>query len=78
MMGLFRRKEKEETQPATACLSDLEIHVKYWEFVFSRFVQDVTKKAKRTLEKACDFASLEFSQNLMKRLKNGFNGKHLH
>ena len=78
MMGLFRRKEKEEIQPSTACLSDLEIHVKYWEFVFSRFVQDVAKKAKKTLEKACDFASLELSQNLMKRFKNGFNGKKLH
>jgi hypothetical protein len=77
MMG-FRRKEKEETQQTKACLSDLEIHVKYWEFVLSRFVQGVTKKAKKTLEKACDFADLELSQNLMKRLKNGFNGKNIH
>ena len=77
MMGLFRRKEKEEIQSTTTCLSDLEIHVKYWEFVFSRFVQDVTKKAKKTLEKACDFASLELSQNLLKRLQNSFNGEHL-
>ena len=75
MMGLFRRKETEETPSATTGLSDLEIHVKYWEFVFSRFIQDVTKKAKKTLEKACDFASLELSQNLMKHLHNGFNGK---
>ena len=77
MMGMIRRKEKVETQSATPCLSDLEIHVKYWEFVFSRFVQGVTKKAKKTLEKACDFASTELSQNLLKRLKNGFNGKQI-
>ena len=74
MMGIFRRKETVETQPASPCLSDLEIHVKYWEFVFSRFVQGVTKRAKKTLEKACDFAETELSQNLLKRLKNGFNG----
>ena len=77
MMGMFRRKENVEIQPVTPGLSDLEIHVKYWEFVFSRFVQGLTKRTKKTLEKACDFAETELSQNLLKRLKKGFNGKKL-
>jgi hypothetical protein len=75
-MGLFKRKEKEEeTQPPASTLSDLEVHLKYWEFVFSRFVQGVTERAKKTLEKTRDFVSLEVSQNLMKRLMASFDGK---
>ena len=74
-MGLFTRNEKKDSQPPACNLSDLEVHLKYWEFVFSRFVQSATERAKKTLEKTRDLISLELSQNLMKRLKNGFNGK---
>ncbi|MFX1466013.1 MAG: hypothetical protein ACFFA5_06030 [Promethearchaeota archaeon] len=77
MMGLFTRNEKKDSLPTACNLSDLEVHLKYWEFVFSRFVQGATERAKKTLEKAADFISLELSQNLMKRLKNGFNGKNI-
>jgi len=74
-MRAFTRKEKEDSQTPKNCVSDLEVHLKYWEFVFSRFVQGVTERAKKTLEKARDFVSLEFSQHLTKRLTDGFNRK---
>jgi hypothetical protein len=78
-MGLFTRKEQEDRSQPPTCndISDLEVHLKYWEFVFSRFVQGVTERTKKTLEKAREFVSLELSQHLMKRLMNGFDGKHL-
>lgn len=76
-MGLFTRKEKKDSQPPVCNLSDLEVHLKYWEFVFSRFVQGATERAKKTLEKVRDFISLELSQHLMKRLTDNFSGKKL-
>lgn len=76
-MGLFTRKEKKDSQPSACNLSDLEVHLKYWEFVLSRFVQGATERAKKTLEKARDFVSLELSQHVMKRLTNSFSGKKL-
>ncbi|MFX1521245.1 MAG: hypothetical protein ACFFCD_15130 [Promethearchaeota archaeon] len=70
-MGLFKRKEKESSQ-LTNTVSDLEVHLKYWEFVFSRLVQGVTERAKKTLEKIRELICLELSQDLIKRLMNGF------
>ncbi|MFX1519006.1 MAG: hypothetical protein ACFFCD_03700 [Promethearchaeota archaeon] len=75
-MGLFNRKEKEDSQASTCTLSDLEVHLKYWEFVFSRFAQGVAESAKKTVEKARNFLSLELSQHVMNRLMAGFDGKH--
>jgi hypothetical protein len=70
-MGLFKRKKKEEAKPATT-LSDLEVHLKYWEFVFSRFIQDVTEMAKKILENIRELVSLELSQNIQKRFMDNF------
>jgi hypothetical protein len=70
-MGLFKRKEKEGSQSANT-VSDLEVHLKYWEFVCSRFVQGVTERVKKTLEKIREFISLELSQIVIKRLTDGF------
>ncbi len=70
-MGLFKREEKQDSHP-TSILSDLEVHLKYWEFVFSRFIQGVTERANKTLEKVRDFLSLELSQHVLKRFMEGF------
>jgi len=45
----FKRKEKEDSHSKNS-LSDLEVHLKYWEFVLAQFIQGVTERITKNLE----------------------------
>ena len=54
----FKRKEKEDSQSNKA-LSDVEVHMKYWEFVFAQFIQGITERITKSLEDWRNVASLD-------------------
>ena len=58
-----KRKKNEDSRPKNE-LSDLEVHMKYWEFVFAQFIQGVTERITKNLEDWRNIASL----NIMKIL----------
>jgi hypothetical protein len=60
----FKRKEKEDSQSKDA-LSDLEVHMKYWEFVFAQFIQGVTERITKSLEDWRNIASLDIVKVLI-------------
>lgn len=63
----FKRKEKEDAQSKNS-LSDLEVHLKYWEFVLAQFIQGVIEKIKKNLEDWQNVASMDISKVLIDSL----------
>ena len=61
---VFKRKEKEDSQSKDA-LSDLEVHTKYWEFIFTRFIQGITERITKSLEDCRNIASLDIMKVLI-------------
>ena len=57
----FKRKEKEDTKPKNA-LSDLEVHLKYWEFVLAQFLKGAIDKIGKNLEDWKNIASMDIVQ----------------
>jgi len=66
----FIRKEKDVTQ-STSTVSDLEIHKKYWEFVFTRLIQGITESITKTLEDWRTILSSEILEGFLKRILEG-------
>ena len=60
----FKRKKNEDSPPKNE-LSDLEVHMKYWEFVFAQFIQGVTEKITKSLEDWRNIASLDIVKVLI-------------
>jgi len=60
----FKRKEKEDTKPKNA-LSDLEVHLKYWEFVLAQFIKGAIDKITKNLEDWRNVASTDIVQILL-------------
>jgi len=60
----FKRKKDEASQPEDE-LSDLEVHMKYWEFILSQFIQGVTEKVTKSLEDWRNVASLDIVKVLV-------------
>jgi len=60
----FKRKEKEDSQSKNA-LSDLEVHLKYWEFVLAQFIQGLTERITKNLEDWRNIASLDIVKVLI-------------
>ncbi len=54
----FKRKKNEASQPEGK-LSDLEVHMKYWEFVLAQFIQGITERITKNLEDWRNVASLD-------------------
>jgi len=53
-MGLFNRKEKCNS-PQYSTITNFEVHLKYWEFVISRLVENITHQVCNTITKARKF-----------------------
>lgn len=65
MTGMaFKRKKDEASQPEDT-LSDLEVHMKYWEFVLAQFIQGVTEKITKSLGDWRNVASLDIVKVLV-------------
>jgi hypothetical protein len=60
----FKRKKDETSQPEDE-LSDLEVHMKYWEFVLAQFIQGVTEKITKSLGDWRNIASLDIAKVLV-------------
>jgi len=60
----FKRKKDEASQPEDK-LSDLEVHMKYWEFVFAQFIQGITERITKSLEDWRNVASLDIVKVLV-------------
>jgi len=60
----FKRKEKEDSQSKNS-LSDLEVHLKYWEFVLAQFIQGVTERITKNLEDWRNIASMDIVKVLI-------------
>ncbi len=54
----FKRKKDEASQTEDK-LSDLEVHMKYWEFVLAQFIQGITERITKNLEDWRNVASLD-------------------
>ena len=61
----FKRKEREDTKPKNA-LSDVEVHLKYWEFVLAQFIEGAIDKIAKNLEDWKDIASMDIVQIIIK------------
>ncbi|MFX1518601.1 MAG: hypothetical protein ACFFCD_01565 [Promethearchaeota archaeon] len=53
-----KRKKHEDSRPKNEC-SDLEVHMKYWEFVLAQFIRGVTERITKSLEDWRNVASLD-------------------
>lgn len=60
----FKRKDKEDSQSKNE-LSDLEVHLKYWEFVLAQFIQGITERITKNLEDWRNIASLDIVKVLI-------------
>ena len=60
----FKRKKDETSQPEDK-LSDLEVHMKYWEFVLAQFIQGITERITKSLEDWRNVASLDIAKVLV-------------
>jgi hypothetical protein len=63
----FKRKEKEDSQSKNS-LSDLEVHLKYWEFVLAQFIQGITERITKNLEDWRNNPSLDIVKVLIDSL----------
>jgi hypothetical protein len=63
----FKRKKNENSQPENEG-SDLEVHMKYWEFVLAQFIQGVTERITKSLENWRNVASLDLVKVLIDNL----------
>jgi hypothetical protein len=60
----FKRLDKEEKRPKNA-LSDVEVHLKYWEFVLAQFIKGAIDKITKNLEDWKNIASMDIVQILI-------------
>ncbi len=59
MNGMTFKRKKDETSQPEDKLSDLEVHMKYWEFVLAQFIQGFTERITKSLEGWRNVASLD-------------------
>ena len=60
----FKQKDNEDSQSKDE-LSDLEVHLKYWEFALTRFLQRVMERVTKSLEDWRNITSLDFVKELI-------------
>ncbi|MFX1518600.1 MAG: hypothetical protein ACFFCD_01560 [Promethearchaeota archaeon] len=70
MRAVKREKNELEQCESFDTLTDLEVHKKYWEFVFSRVIEGVTEKVNNFVERAQRFIVSEISQKVQNILKD--------